>query len=97
MLLSGVHMQSVLRTQDEVASHRYKLLLLVILHEVDEDEGLAVKIVRLIKHQEPLGATIKVEDSGAMLIARIMKGSIADRSRCIRVHYPLLLPRTIAI
>uniref|UniRef100_A0A5S6QHM2 MAGUK p55 subfamily member 7 n=1 Tax=Trichuris muris TaxID=70415 RepID=A0A5S6QHM2_TRIMR len=51
-------------------------------HEVDEDEGLAVRIVRLVKNGQPLGATIK-EQNGALIIARIIRGGVADRSGCL--------------
>ncbi|XP_008590398.1 PREDICTED: MAGUK p55 subfamily member 7-like, partial [Galeopterus variegatus] len=46
----------------------------------------SVKIIRLVKNREPLGATIKKdEQSGAIVVARIMRGGAADRSGLIHV------------
>ena len=53
-------------------------------YEVDEDDGLALKIVRIVKTErdEQLGATIRVEE-GKVKIARIMAGGPAERCGCI--------------
>uniref|UniRef100_A0A673JXJ0 MAGUK p55 subfamily member 3-like n=1 Tax=Sinocyclocheilus rhinocerous TaxID=307959 RepID=A0A673JXJ0_9TELE len=51
--------------------------------ELDEE---SVKIVCLVKNKEPLGATIRRDDStGAVIVARIMKGGAADRSGLVHV------------
>ncbi|VDP76536.1 unnamed protein product [Echinostoma caproni] len=56
-----------------------------IPHEVDEDD-VCMKIVNLIKEEESLGATIKLnERTGAVLVARVLHGGAADRSTAIDV------------
>ena len=55
---------------------------------IEEDDGIAnqVKFVQIIKGAEPLGATIKFDDeSGAILITRIMHGGAAHRSGLMAV------------
>ncbi|NXU64580.1 MPP7 protein, partial [Horornis vulcanius] len=48
--------------------------------DIDEEED-SVKIIRLVKNREPLGATIKRDEhTGAIVVARIMRGGAADRS-----------------
>lgn len=84
--LSKPHLQSLCAAYDDVSNRHYEPLLPEIPYEVDEDEGMAVKIVRLEKNQdEPLGATIKCEENGSVVIARVMKGGAADRAGCIQV------------
>ncbi len=80
---------SLCAAYDDVANRQYEPFLPEIPHEVDEDEGVALKIVRLVKNHEPLGATIKCEEDGSVVIARVMKGGAADRSGCIQVSFPL--------
>uniref|UniRef100_A0A3B3YTB1 Membrane protein, palmitoylated 7b (MAGUK p55 subfamily member 7) n=1 Tax=Poecilia mexicana TaxID=48701 RepID=A0A3B3YTB1_9TELE len=47
-------------------------------------EQSSVKIIRLVKNKEPLGATIRRDDeTGAIIVARIMRGGAADRSGLI--------------
>ncbi|XP_030688181.1 MAGUK p55 subfamily member 7 isoform X3 [Globicephala melas] len=53
--------------------------------DIDEEED-SVKIIRLVKNREPLGATIKKDEpTGAVVVARIMRGGAADRSGLIHV------------
>lgn len=59
-LLNKSHVQALINVHDRVATKDFEPCLPEIPSEVDEDEGLAVRIVRLIKNSEPLGATIKV-------------------------------------
>uniref|UniRef100_A0A8D0A0Q1 Membrane protein, palmitoylated 7b (MAGUK p55 subfamily member 7) n=1 Tax=Sander lucioperca TaxID=283035 RepID=A0A8D0A0Q1_SANLU len=50
---------------------------------LEEDED-SVKIVSLVKAKDPLGATIKRDKStGAIVVARIMRGGAADKSGLI--------------
>ncbi|CAD6198240.1 unnamed protein product [Caenorhabditis auriculariae] len=42
-----------------------------------------MKIVRIVRRDDPLGATIKC-DGGKVYIARIIAGGVADRSACIQ-------------
>ncbi|XP_015607437.1 MAGUK p55 subfamily member 7 isoform X5 [Cephus cinctus] len=84
-LLQKPHIQGLLCAHDAVAQKDYYPRLPEIPLEVDEDEE-TVKIVQLVKSNEPLGATIKTcEVTGKIVIARIMHGGAADRSGLIHV------------
>ncbi|XP_011160118.1 MAGUK p55 subfamily member 7 isoform X2 [Solenopsis invicta] len=84
-LLQKPHLQGLLCAHDAVAQKDYHPRLPEIPLEVDEDEE-TVKIVQLVKSNEPLGATIKTcEETGKIVIARIMHGGAADRSGLIHV------------
>ncbi|TKS92264.1 MAGUK p55 subfamily member 3 [Collichthys lucidus] len=62
------------------------LHLLTSPHLKDELEEESVKIVRLVKNKEPLGATIRRDDAtGMVIVARIMRGGAADRSGLVHV------------
>ncbi|KAJ9599917.1 hypothetical protein L9F63_009745 [Diploptera punctata] len=85
MLLQKPHIQGLLCAHDAVAQKDYFPRLPEIPLEVDEDEE-TIKIVQLVKSNEPLGATIKTdEETGKIVIARIMHGGAADRSGLIHV------------
>jgi len=49
-------------------------------------EGCALRVVRLVKGDEPLGATAKIGDDGSLIVARVIKGGAADRSGLIHVN-----------
>uniref|UniRef100_A0A8D8PGQ6 MAGUK p55 subfamily member 7 n=2 Tax=Culex pipiens TaxID=7175 RepID=A0A8D8PGQ6_CULPI len=84
-LLQTPHLQSVLFAHDAIAQKNFYPHLPEIPVEVDEDEE-TIKIVQLVKSNEPLGATIKTdEETGKIIIARIMHGGAADRSGLIHV------------
>ncbi|XP_055635524.1 MAGUK p55 subfamily member 7 isoform X3 [Toxorhynchites rutilus septentrionalis] len=95
-LLQTPHLQSILLAHDAVAQKDFYPHLPEIPIEVDEDEE-TIKIVQLVKSNEPLcagaqsaepivGATIKTdEETGKIIIARIMHGGAADRSGLIHV------------
>uniref|UniRef100_A0A0K0FSS0 PDZ domain-containing protein n=1 Tax=Strongyloides venezuelensis TaxID=75913 RepID=A0A0K0FSS0_STRVS len=53
--------------------------------EVDDNEGIAVKYVKLVKHNMPLGATIKCKKNERIVISRIMNNGVADKSGVIQV------------
>ncbi|XP_064647255.1 MAGUK p55 subfamily member 7-like isoform X3 [Lineus longissimus] len=85
-LLRKPHMKCVFEAHDKIANKDYSPQLPDIPHEVDEDDQESIKIVRLVKNNEPLGATIKInEQTGQIQIARIMHGGAADRSGLITV------------
>uniref|UniRef100_A0A1B6DGW6 MAGUK p55 subfamily member 7 n=1 Tax=Clastoptera arizonana TaxID=38151 RepID=A0A1B6DGW6_9HEMI len=95
MLLQMSHLQGLLCAHDAVAQKDYFPRLPEIPLEVDEDEE-TIKIVQLVKSNEPLmgvqsaepivGATIKTdEETGKIVIARVMHGGAADRSGLIHV------------
>ncbi|CAL4064335.1 unnamed protein product, partial [Meganyctiphanes norvegica] len=84
-ILQSAHIQGLLQAHDSIAAKDFVPHLPEIPIEVDEDEE-TVKIVQLVKSNEPMGATIKQdESSGAIIIARIMHGGAADRSGLIHV------------
>ncbi|XP_073347045.1 MAGUK p55 subfamily member 7-like isoform X2 [Pagrus major] len=83
-LFSKPHFKSLLSVLDTVAQRDFEPTLPPIPDDVlDEDED-SVKIVSLVKTKEPLGATIKKDKStGAIVVARIMRGGAADKSGLI--------------
>ncbi|XP_032306359.1 MAGUK p55 subfamily member 7 isoform X4 [Drosophila ananassae] len=84
-LLQDSHVQHLLFAHDAIAQKDFYPHLPEAPVEMDEDEE-TIKIVQLVKSNEPLGATIKTdEESGKIIIARIMHGGAADRSGLIHV------------
>uniref|UniRef100_A0AAR2M054 Membrane protein, palmitoylated 7b (MAGUK p55 subfamily member 7) n=1 Tax=Pygocentrus nattereri TaxID=42514 RepID=A0AAR2M054_PYGNA len=78
--------QNLLSVHDTVAKKDYdpKLPPLPPLPADDEeDKEDSVRIIRLVKSKEPLGATIKKDGIGGIVVARIMRGGAADRSGLI--------------
>uniref|UniRef100_A0A914UY16 MAGUK p55 subfamily member 7 n=1 Tax=Plectus sambesii TaxID=2011161 RepID=A0A914UY16_9BILA len=96
-LLNRVHIQALFSAHDDVANRCYEPMLPEIPHEVDEDEGLAVKVVRLVKQNEPLGATIKCDPDGSVVIARVIRGGVADRTGCIQVRDRVIEVNGVAV
>ncbi|CAL9689013.1 unnamed protein product [Knipowitschia caucasica] len=83
-MLSKLHFKSLLSVHDAVAQTDYEPTLPPIPDDYVADEEDSVKIVSLVKTKEPFGATIKKDEStGAIVIARIMKGGAADKSGLI--------------
>ncbi|XP_063317822.1 MAGUK p55 subfamily member 7-like [Pelmatolapia mariae] len=83
-LISKPHFQSLLHVHDAVAQRDFEPVLPPIPDDALEDEEDSVKIVSLVKTKEPLGATIKRDTStGAIVVARIMRGGAADKSGLI--------------
>ncbi|XP_056155161.1 MAGUK p55 subfamily member 7 [Lampris incognitus] len=84
-LLANPHVKGLLCVHDLVAKKSYDPELPPLPDDIDDDED-SVKIIRLVKNKEPLGATIKRDEhTGAILVARIMRGGAADRSGLIHV------------
>lgn len=84
-ILDKPHVKSLLSVHDTVAKKSYDPELPPLPEDLDDDED-SVKIIRLVKNKEPLGATIRRDDhTGAILVARIMRGGAADRSGLIHV------------
>ncbi|XP_039596619.1 MAGUK p55 subfamily member 3 [Polypterus senegalus] len=86
-LLTGPHLKAVLTVHDTVAQKNFDPVLPPLPDDFeDELEEESVKIVRLVKNKEPLGATIRRDEStGAIVVARIMRGGAADRSGLVHV------------
>uniref|UniRef100_I3KF10 MAGUK p55 scaffold protein 4 n=1 Tax=Oreochromis niloticus TaxID=8128 RepID=I3KF10_ORENI len=79
-LLSSPHIQALLSSHDSVAQSDYEPVLPPLPDEIPEDEE-AMRIVCLVKNNQPLGATIrKDEATGDIYIARVIHGGLADRS-----------------
>uniref|UniRef100_A0A668AIX0 MAGUK p55 scaffold protein 3 n=1 Tax=Myripristis murdjan TaxID=586833 RepID=A0A668AIX0_9TELE len=87
LLLSTPHLKAVLSAHDTVAQKNFDPVLPPLPEELDDDlEEESVKIVRLVKNKEPLGATIRRDEvTGAVIVARIMRGGAADRSGLVHV------------
>uniref|UniRef100_R4GAZ9 MAGUK p55 scaffold protein 7 n=1 Tax=Anolis carolinensis TaxID=28377 RepID=R4GAZ9_ANOCA len=84
-LLSKPNLKALLSVHDTVAQKNYDPILPPMPDNIDDDED-SVKIIRLVKNREPLGATIKRDEhTGAVIVARIMRGGAADRSGLIHV------------
>uniref|UniRef100_A0A8C8DEJ0 MAGUK p55 subfamily member 7 n=1 Tax=Oncorhynchus tshawytscha TaxID=74940 RepID=A0A8C8DEJ0_ONCTS len=83
-LLSNPHIKGILSVHDIVAQKGYDPELPPLPDNIEEEDEDSVKIISLFKSQEPLGATIKRDEStGAIVVARIMRGGAADRSGLI--------------
>ncbi|XP_058649748.1 MAGUK p55 subfamily member 7 [Onychostoma macrolepis] len=85
-LLSKPHVQALLSVHDMVSQKEFdpQLPPLPPMPDYIEKEEDSIKIVCLVKNQEPLGATIKKDEStGAIVVARVMRGGAADRSGLI--------------
>ncbi|XP_078089924.1 MAGUK p55 subfamily member 7 isoform X2 [Mustelus asterias] len=84
-LLSQPHLKALLSVHDTVAMKNYDPVLPPMPDDLDDDED-SVKIIRLVKNKEPLGATIRRDEAtGAIVVARIMRGGAADRSGLIHI------------
>ncbi|XP_030612327.1 MAGUK p55 subfamily member 7 isoform X2 [Archocentrus centrarchus] len=84
-LLAKPHVKSLLSVHDTVAQKKYDPDLPPLPEDIDDNED-SVKIIRLVKNKEPLGATIRRDEhTGATIVARIMRGGAADRSGLIHV------------
>ncbi|XP_045031031.1 MAGUK p55 subfamily member 7 isoform X5 [Daphnia magna] len=84
LLLQRPAFQSLLLVHDTISQKDYvPKLPEPPFNTVDEDEE-TIKIVQLVKSNEPLGATIKTDErTGKIVIARVMHGGAADRSGLI--------------
>uniref|UniRef100_A0AAY4CJT8 MAGUK p55 scaffold protein 3 n=1 Tax=Denticeps clupeoides TaxID=299321 RepID=A0AAY4CJT8_9TELE len=79
--------RAVLSVHDTVAQKNFDPVLPPLPDDFDDElEEESVKIVRLVKNKEPLGATIRRDEAtGAVIVARIMRGGAADRSGLVHV------------
>ncbi|KAB1278629.1 MAGUK p55 subfamily member 4 [Camelus dromedarius] len=72
--------QALLSAHDTVAQKDFEPLLPPLPDNIPESEE-AMRIVCLVKNQQPLGATIKRHEmTGDILVARVIHGGLADRS-----------------
>uniref|UniRef100_A0A3B5B366 MAGUK p55 subfamily member 7-like n=1 Tax=Stegastes partitus TaxID=144197 RepID=A0A3B5B366_9TELE len=83
-LLSKPHFKTLLSVHDAVAQRDFEPALPPVPDDALDDDEDSVKIVSLVKTNEPLGATIRRDKStGAIFVARIMRGGAADKSGLI--------------
>ncbi|KAM6189908.1 MAGUK p55 subfamily member 3 isoform 3-T3 [Sarcoramphus papa] len=77
-LLSTPHLRAMLVVHDTVAQKNFDPVLPPLPDNFDDDfDEESVKIVRLVKNKEPLGATIRRDEhTGAVIVARIMRGLV---------------------
>ena len=68
--------QALISAHDHVANKEFPEQFL----NDDADETKTVRVVRLQKDDKPLGATIKANKTGYIVIARVLHGSVADKS-----------------
>uniref|UniRef100_A0A672P673 MAGUK p55 scaffold protein 4 n=1 Tax=Sinocyclocheilus grahami TaxID=75366 RepID=A0A672P673_SINGR len=79
-LLSHPHLQALLSAHDTVSLRDYEPDLPPLPKDLPEDEEV-MRIVCLVKNNQPLGATIRRDDAtGEIYIARVIHGGLADRS-----------------
>ncbi|EPQ02700.1 MAGUK p55 subfamily member 4 [Myotis brandtii] len=72
--------EALLSAHDTVAQKDFEPLLPPLPDNIPEGEE-AMRIVCLVKNQQPLGATIKRHEmTGDILVARIIHGGLAERS-----------------
>ncbi|XP_061549831.1 MAGUK p55 subfamily member 7-like [Phycodurus eques] len=83
-LFSKPHFKSLLYIHDAVAQRDYEPTLPRVPDGIIDEDDDSVKIVSLVKTKEPLGATIKRDQStGAIVVARVMRGGAAYKSGLI--------------
>ncbi|CAH1249884.1 MPP7 [Branchiostoma lanceolatum] len=87
VLLNSPHIRALLSSHDRVANKEFSPRLPDVESDVDfEEEEPSLKVVQLVKNEEPLGATIRLEEkTGQIFIARVMIGGAADRSGLMAV------------
>nr|KAF6496490.1 membrane palmitoylated protein 4 [Rousettus aegyptiacus] len=79
-ILQAPHFKALLSAHDTVAQKDFEPPLPPLPDNIPESEE-AMKIVCLVKNQQPLGATIKRHEmTGDILVARVIHGGLAERS-----------------
>uniref|UniRef100_A0A8C3X1C0 MAGUK p55 subfamily member 4 n=1 Tax=Catagonus wagneri TaxID=51154 RepID=A0A8C3X1C0_9CETA len=79
-ILQSPHFKALLSAHDTVAQKDFEPLLPPLPDNIPESEE-AMRIVCLVKNQQPLGATIKRHEmTGDILVARVIHGGLVERS-----------------
>ncbi|XP_019145764.1 MAGUK p55 subfamily member 4 isoform X5 [Corvus cornix cornix] len=79
-LLRSPHLKALLSAHDTVAQKDFEPTLPPLPDNIPENEE-AMRIVCLVKNNQPLGATIKRHEiTGDITVARVIHGGLADRS-----------------
>lgn len=85
-ILSKPHVQALLYSHDNIASKEYEPELGTSIYRTTDKEEETIKLVQLVKSNEPLGITLQLNDvTGGIEIARILHGGAAHRSGLINV------------
>ncbi|EDL00120.1 membrane protein, palmitoylated 4 (MAGUK p55 subfamily member 4), isoform CRA_b, partial [Mus musculus] len=79
-VLQAPHCKALLSAHDTVAQKDFEPLLPPLPDNIPDSEE-AMRIVCLVKNQQPLGATIKRHEiTGDILVARVIHGGLVERS-----------------
>ncbi|XP_010018068.1 PREDICTED: MAGUK p55 subfamily member 4 [Nestor notabilis] len=79
-ILRAPHLKALLSAHDTVAQKDFEPTLPPLPDNIPENEE-AMRIVCLVKNNQPLGATIKRHEvTGDITVARVIHGGLADRS-----------------
>ncbi|XP_047670077.1 MAGUK p55 subfamily member 4 [Tachysurus fulvidraco] len=79
-LLMEPHMQALISAHDVVGLKDYEPVLPPLPEDLDNNEE-AMRIVCMVKNNQPLGATIRRDEmTGEIYVARVIHGGLADRS-----------------
>ncbi|XP_035381036.1 MAGUK p55 subfamily member 4 isoform X1 [Electrophorus electricus] len=79
-LLTKPHLQALLSVHDVVGLKDYEPVLPPLPETLPVD-GEAMRIICLVKNNQPLGATIRRDErTGEIYVARVIHGGLADRS-----------------
>lgn len=92
-IMSNPHLRAVLFAADCIARSDYSAGLCFDRRqpEVDASDRPILKIVKVVKNNEPLGATVKLDEkSGAVVLARVLVGGAAHRSGLLNVGDQIL-------
>ncbi|XP_059134788.1 MAGUK p55 subfamily member 4 [Peromyscus eremicus] len=79
-VLQAPHCKALLSAHDRVAQKDFEPFLPPLPDDIPDSEE-AMRIVCLVKNQQPLGATIKRHEiTGDILVARVIHGGLVERS-----------------
>ncbi|XP_049629210.1 MAGUK p55 subfamily member 4 [Suncus etruscus] len=79
-ILQGPHFKALLSVHDTVAQKDFEPLLPPLPDDIPKSEE-AMRIVCLVKNQQSLGVTIKLQEmTGDLLVARVFHGGLAEKS-----------------
>ncbi|XP_066594052.1 protein PALS2 isoform X2 [Prorops nasuta] len=89
-LLKSPHLKGLLETHDAIAVRRESLSVTQnspeFLRMPADERAEAVRVVGLLRQpDEPLGLTVQVDESGNLIIARILGGSTAAKQGLLRI------------
>ena len=100
-IIGRPHLKAVLFAADCIARNDYSIAQSTEPQNEDifgSNENQVMKIVRVVKNDEPLGATVKIdENSGAVVLARVLVGGAAHRSGVINVGDQILEVNGISV